>query len=490
MKLTTSLLLLVAGLSCLFEGCAAGVSVIPQNAIDDLKYRDQSAEPIAPVNVDEEIVPIFERSINVEPINGGQEDYVEPAPIAEVEAASVESKSEVEDESVKPESDANEILVGRASECKVAIRGGLSSPQPVYIKKGSTEFYPYDDSGVMVVDSGSSLEMWCPGKFSSISQTLVTATCVSGTNFKIDGTTYAFKELACKAWPTFTAEKTGASCNGGIMVRVGYKVSSSRFIEQYTVCFDEVEEVTRYVHHDLNPGSNYYETGVARITFTTGGFFDGKAVNTLYTQVTQQETISAALGMDSSKYFDYSTSLYLARGHLAAKADFDYAAQQRASFLFINAAPQWQTFNAGNWASVEDSLRSKVTKSKWTVDCYTGVYGVTTLPNSEGVQTPLYLAYDNNNNGLIPVPKLYFRVVIERSTNKGIVFIGVNNPYLTLDEIKKDYIICTDVADQVDYITWKRTDITAGYSYACTVSDFMSKVSHLPSLSASGGLLL
>lgn len=50
----------------------------------------------------------------------------------------------------------------------------------------------------------------------------------------------------------------------------------------------------------------------------------------------------------------YITSTqFLARGHLAAKTDFIYATGQRASFYFINAAPQWQPFNAGNWNRLE-----------------------------------------------------------------------------------------------------------------------------------------
>ncbi|XP_050335740.1 uncharacterized protein LOC126762763 isoform X3 [Bactrocera neohumeralis] len=480
MKLTSTLLLLVAGSFCLFHGCTGGVVAVPKDVVDDWKADDHMSE---------QINTLFERNLYVAPIKEDasqvimpaevEEDYVEPEPI-----------SEVEDELVQPEVDVNGKIEGRASECKVTIRGGLPTPQPLYLKSGSEEIYPYDTKGVMVVDAGSTLEMWCPGKFTTLDTTLVTATCVSGTNFRVDGTTYAFKELTCKAWPTFVAEKTGASCNGGVMVRVGFKISSSRFAQQYEVCFNEGEEVTRYVHHDLNPGANYYQTGVDRITFQTGGFFDGKSVDKLYTQATQLATINEHLGGDASKYFDSAKNVFLARGHMAAKADFDYGLEQRASFLFINAAPQWQVFNAGNWASIEDGVRAKVTSAGWYVDCYTGVYGVTTLPNSDGVQTPLYLAYDSNNNGLIPVPKLYFRVVIEKTSKKGIVFIGVNNPHLTLDEIKKDYILCTDIADQVNYISWKRTDLTAGYSYACEVSDFRSKVTNLPNLSATGGLLL
>lgn len=366
----------------------------------------------------------------------------------------------------------------------------MPKPEPVCLETNSENLYPFNSLGVMEVDSGKTLQLWCPSGFTTHSESLLTATCVSGTTFKVDGRDYNFKDLACKSWPGFKAIKTGGTCNGGIVIRVGFEITSSRFAEQMQICFNEQEEVTRYTRHQLFPGSNYYETGVDRITFQTAGYFNGKNVDKLYTQAVQLETINKDLGGDADKYFDMSTNVFLARGHLGAKADFDYAPEQRATFLFINAAPQWQTFNAGNWARVEDGLRAWVSKNKMNVNCYTGVYGVTTLPNKQGVETPLYLARDANNNGLIPVPKLYFRVVIEPSTHRGIVFVGVNNPHLSEEQIKKDYVICNDVSDRVTYINWKKTDIKAGWSYACEVADFLKTVKHLPALTASNGLLV
>lgn len=379
---------------------------------------------------------------------------------------------------------------GRAAGCSVTIRGGMPKPEPVVLETDSENFYHFSDVGVIDVESGKSLQLWCPSGFTVHSDNLITATCESGTKFKVDGTSHEFKDLACKSWPGFKAVKSGATCNGGVVIRVGFEITSSRFAEQMQICFNEEEEVTRYTRHQLYPGSNYYETGVDRITFQTAGYFNGKNVDKLYTQATQLETINKDLGGDAAKYFDTSSNVFLARGHLGAKADFDYAPEQRATFLFINAAPQWQVFNAGNWARVEDGLRAWVSKNKMNVNCYTGVYGVTTLPNKDGVETPLYLARDGNNNGLIPVPKLYFRVVIEPSTKRGIVFLGVNNPHLTEEQIKRDYVICDDVSDQVSYINWKKTDIKAGWSYACEVSDFRKTVKHIPALTASNGLLV
>ncbi|ALC43684.1 CG3819 [Drosophila busckii] len=383
-------------------------------------------------------------------------------------------------------------IEGRAAGCSIKIRSTeMKNPQPLLLKPGTTEFYPFSASGYVDVANDKTIEFSCTSSLASpLSGKSVTAKCVGGTTFRIGDKNHDLSTISCSSWPAFVGRKSGARCNGGTtLINVGFELSGSRFAKQYDVCFNEDQEVTRYVYHTLDSGSNYYATGVDRINFATGGYFAGKNVDKLYTQAEQKKTIDQALGMDSSRYFDSPKNVFLARGHMGAKADFMFAPEQRATFLFINAAPQWQTFNAGNWARVEDGVRGWVTKNKKYVECWTGVWGVTTLPNKDGRQTDLYLAYDKNGNGLIPVPKIYFRVVIEPSTRKGIVFVGVNNPHLSLAEIKRDYVLCNDVSDRVNYINWKKTDINAGYSYACEVAEFRKKVTHLPEFSVSGLLV-
>ncbi|KAM7357046.1 salivary protein Tsal1-like [Cochliomyia hominivorax] len=464
MKLIATVLLLAVASSCVLPYASAGVIEAPVDLLENFKISSDDL-PEVPLEVEEQ--ETIDADLEAEEDEVLEEDTPE--------------ELNNEEDIVEPEE--------RGAGCNINIRSDLPSPQPVYLKTKAASFYPYSDTGYLQVKSGKTLQMFCPSKFKSIAKTLITATCVSGTTFKVGGTRYAFSELVCKSWPSFVAKKTGSPCNGGVLIKVGFKVTSTRFVEQMQVCFNEEEEVTRYVNHTLHPGNIYHETSIDRITFQTAGFFSTKKVDKLYSQDTQLETINKELGGVADKYFD-DKNLFLSRGHMAAKADFVYATQQRATFLFINAAPQWQVFNSGNWARVEDGLRAWVSKEKINVQCYTGVYGVTTLPNKEGRQTPLYLSYDANNNGLIPVPQLYFRVVIQPSTKKGIVFIGVNNPHLTLDQIEKDYIICPDVSDEISYIPWKKTDITAGYSYACEVAEFLKVVKNLPDLSAPGGLLV
>ena len=72
----------------------------------------------------------------------------------------------------------------------------------------------------------------------------------------------------------------------------------------------------------------------------------------MYTQAQQKITIANVVGSNLADKYVTNTQ-YLARGHLAAKTDFIYATGQRASFYFINVAPQWQLFNGGNWNLLE-----------------------------------------------------------------------------------------------------------------------------------------
>jgi DNA/RNA endonuclease G (NUC1) len=75
-------------------------------------------------------------------------------------------------------------------------------------------------------------------------------------------------------------------------------------------------------------------------------------VDNLYTQNSQKAAIASLVGQALADAYVNST-YFLARGHLAAKSDFVLAQPQRATFTFVNCAPQWQPFNGGNWNTLE-----------------------------------------------------------------------------------------------------------------------------------------
>ncbi|SPP76178.1 uncharacterized protein LOC117579518 [Drosophila guanche] len=376
--------------------------------------------------------------------------------------------------------------------CSFRVNGDLKDPAPLFVIRntlGEARYLEPNLDGLVQLRHGEALELHCLKNFVGpfLGYSRLNATCWQEQSFLFLGSLYQLQDFVCPSWPSYTARRTSRQCNGGTdLLEVGFQLSTDPsssdddFLQTYDVCHDELAEVTRYVHHVLHPGSAQYQRSVARPSFITGDFYDGKDVNQMYTQVQQNITVSEILGEDASPYFNISGNVYLARGHLSAKTDFVFGAAQMASFFFVNVAPQWQTFNAGNWERIEDSVRKFVADQNITVDCYTGTWGVSTLPDVDGIERELYLNFDENNNGLIPVPKLYFRVIIDRESRKGIVLIGVNNPHADIEQIEKEYIICQDIGQQLTWVSWTKNDLKKGYSYACAVDDFTAVVKHLP----------
>lgn len=104
----------------------------------------------------------------------------------------------------------------------------------------------------------------------------------------------------------------------------------------------------------------------------------------------------------------------------------------------------------------------------------------------EGNPQEIFLDHENRK---VPVPKIFYKILIDNREKSGIVLIGVNNPHISNDEILEDYIFCKDVSSKVKYIKWRPTDIRRGYSYACDVKDFLRKVPHLSNIDVKSILI-
>lgn len=75
-------------------------------------------------------------------------------------------------------------------------------------------------------------------------------------------------------------------------------------------------------------------------------------------QDNQEKVMKAVLGAKSAtNYLDSKATKFLARGHLAPDADFALSPHQLATYYYVNAAPQWQSINAGNWLRTETNSR-------------------------------------------------------------------------------------------------------------------------------------
>ncbi|XP_011207542.2 uncharacterized protein LOC105229141 [Bactrocera dorsalis] len=286
-----------------------------------------------------------------------------------------------------------------------------------------------------------------------------------------------FSKIMCKTTSTPTPLRTGLCCSGEgtEWIYIGNKFNDS-FLITMKVCFDKIRQTTLYVEHKITPGGIHYRKHVPRKNFTCDDFFGGRNIDPLYRSSKQIKALKRILGKDVSIYV--TAKNYLSRGHLVAKADLIFSGQQKSTFYYVNVVPQWQSFNAGNWSRIEDGVRQFAHDSNSTLLCWTGTWGVCTLPDVNNIQQELYLGDKNN---VIRVPKLFYRIVIDAESRKGITFVGVNNPYVAIEELTiGGYLIGEDISHNINWINWERQNIEKGYCYACSVPDFVEVVKGLP----------
>ena len=110
---------------------------------------------------------------------------------------------------------------------------------------------------------------------------------------------------------------------------------------------------------------------------------------------------------------------------------------------------------------------------------YTGTFGICTLADVNGVQQPIYLAFDENNNGLIPVPKYYWKLIHDPVSNTATAVLGINNPH---NNVVPEDVICPDVCAEVPWVTWTLTDVYKGYTFCCTAAELYKAINFAPNL--------
>jgi len=325
--------------------------------------------------------------------------------------------------------------------CTIDINTQTGSPQPVYIRPGTSQFFhPADRTGQIQMTANQAMELWCSGTWTSPSgaPNLITATCVSGQTFRYNNVNFNFNDFRCSGWPWWTSRNTGVGCYGnGVLVDFGFQVDS-RWLHVYTSCHDLQLETTWFVKHKFTPISDGNQRSVTRPSWTQSGFFTSSNVNGLYTRLTQTATVATILDDQSAanRFIEADPSdVFMSRGHIAAMTDFIFATEQRSTFHFLNAAPQWQTFNGYNWVSVEISSRKLASDRNIDLDVYSGTFGVGQLWNTAGSWRNIFLDWPA---GRIPMPQIYYKVLIHQETLSGVVLIGeyefnLNIPQISLN---------------------------------------------------------
>ncbi|XP_049289773.1 uncharacterized protein LOC125767338 [Anopheles funestus] len=365
--------------------------------------------------------------------------------------------------------------------------------QPLILIPGSEKYwYPQDETRQILFPMSAPVELVCQQGFRLFPEKRsITVECVSNDTFSYDGQTYPMQVLACTSYWLSSARNTEERCfNGSVIVNVGFELSANRWVNVFDVCYDEMLYHTHFVRHRMNRANGGYQSGNPRPSWYQGVYYEGVNINTLYTVNKQRETIAVILNSQSRAdelVQNTNNGIYMARGHIAARADFVYGTEQNATFWFLNAAPQWQNFNGVNWERVESSIRDFVGERDMELTVYSGTYGVQKLADGNGDYQEIWLDFDpTEGRRRAPAPMLYYKILHDERNNAGIAIVGVNNVHVPIELILREYVPCKDIGDQVEWIDWQRTNVTIGYCYACEVNAFNAAIGKpLPQLNVA-----
>jgi hypothetical protein len=129
--------------------------------------------------------------------------------------------------------------------------------------------------------------------------------------------------------------------------------------------------------------------------------------------------------------------------------------------------------------AIEDGSRRLAADRNITLAVYTGTHGTLSLNDAYGRAHHVYLDMVNKQ---VPVPRLLYKILIDAEGSSGIALVCANNVYASAEQIRRDYIICDDVSDEIRYIKWRKGDVKRGYCYACRVDEFLDVVPHVSGL--------
>ncbi|XP_069688104.1 uncharacterized protein [Periplaneta americana] len=272
----------------------------------------------------------------------------------------------------------------------------------------------------------------------------------------------------------------------GIGILLRQDQSTHEFIKLIDVCFNQQLKTSIYAKFTLMQGVENSQKNVKRSTFNCTQYFgyQTQQFDEFYDRGNQYTKLLDLLGSvnQTERFFNRSirSDLYLTRSYLVGFRDFIYYSQQQATSFCVNSVPIWQVIRKGNWRNLEIRIRQYANMKGKDLTVYSGTHGVLNLPDVNDTSVPIYLGIDENGKGVLPVPKLLWKLVYDRLMRKGIVFVGINNHDRGLN--RTQYEVCSDVCNSTEswFNGWNRFKIELGYVYCCTVTEFLHVTNAIP----------
>ncbi|KAG8232652.1 hypothetical protein J437_LFUL012612 [Ladona fulva] len=360
---------------------------------------------------------------------------------------------------------------------------------PLFASKDRGLLYPVN-SRAIAVRQGETVDIVCTGRDNTLvglRQASVTATCQRQGSLDV-AANFVFN---CTKKISDVVSETGESCGSrgnSKIIQIGWDLPGQGFSRQVEVCFNSRNLSTAYSRHIVKgSGMRYRDRNVSwlpRPQFKLDSFFShlSPSMSTVYTN--QNETMAALLGSSkiAKAYIGgWGSESYLARGHLSPDGDFILQTWQDATYHYINAVPQWQAFNNGNWKDLEGFIRTKsTTPTPRDLVIYTGTHGVLRLPDINNNLVSIFLLHGQNQEG-VPVPEYMWKVVVDNQSNEAVAFVLLNHPSNTDRPIAEPPLLCPDVCDRITWVPWRdRNNKNKGKIYCCTVASLRRKIPAIP----------
>merc|ERR1719510_1487575 len=124
---------------------------------------------------------------------------------------------------------------------------------------------------------------------------------------------------------------------------------------------------------------------------------------------------------------------------------------------------------------------------------YTGTLDVLSYKNEEDENKEVYLWYKKQKKSdvtkAIPVPKYYWKLVYDEKENKGVAFVGLNDPH-SKDLKEEDYLCKPNICEQIGWFmeNVKDTDVEKkGHISCCSIEDFAKVVPNVDKFKTDQG---
>lgn len=216
--------------------------------------------------------------------------------------------------------------------------------------------------GYIILNKGDILRLACNGlhnSFRTLGNQIIHVTCRNDTYFEYNGRIYDFYEhFSCLEAPDHTVRPFPSNQHDISNFLIGFQVTNNNFIPLIEVKYNQTSNLVVETKHKIYRGLTAEEKqGI----IYKGGFSSFRHpvhnIEYLYSKQSVNNSMDKIIGPEQrQKYFKGQS--FIARGHMAAKTDFPFASQQLATYYFLNANPQFQGFNNGNWKLLEDFIRT------------------------------------------------------------------------------------------------------------------------------------